>query len=179
MQIKKTLCVFLLFFAVVSSAISQENVVIKAAKQETKGKKSDAGGPATLKELVGFWKMVSLPNKIINKVNPWPFANQWFWFTENGKVYSMMLSDNKGYSSNELANIFKVLPKDKTPNYKLDGQFLIIDNPGIKNYKEIWGTNIFAKDIEGIAKTGDLIMTLDDGTQTGKVIYYRLLRKMK
>ena len=53
------------------------------------------------------------------------------------------------------------------------------ENFCIKNYKEIWGTNIFAKDIEGVAKAGDLIMTLDDGTRTGKVIYYRLLRRIK
>lgn len=175
MKTKKIFYSLFLFLFITCSVLSQETAV----KQETKTTKSDAGGSATSKELVGFWKMIPLPNKAVNKVNPWPMAYQWFQFTENGKLYSMMLSDSKEYSTSELTTIFKTLPKDKTPNYILQGQFVIIDNPTIKNYKEIWGTNIFAKDIEGVAKAGDLIMTLDDGTRTGKVIYYRLLRRIK
>ena len=153
---------------IANNAISQE-----------KNTKSEAGAPATAKELVGFWKMIPLPNAAMNKVNPWPQEFQWFEFTEKGKVYSMMKTKNGEYTSSELTTVFKVLPKEKTPNYRIQGQFVIIDNPEIKNYKEIWGTNMFAKDIEGIAKKGDLIMTLDDGTQTGKVVYYRLLRRIK
>jgi hypothetical protein len=149
-------------------------IQIKKAISQEKNTKSEAGGPATAKELVGFWKMIPLPNAAMNKVNPWPQDFQWFWFTEKGKVYSMMKAENSEYSSTELATAFKILPKDMTPNYKLQGQFVIIDNPAIKNYKELWGTNLFAKDIEGIAKKGDLIMTLD-----GKVLYYRLLRRIK
>jgi hypothetical protein len=175
MKTKKTVYSLFLFLFITCSALSQETAV----KQEAKTTKSSAGGPATAKELVGFWKMIPLPNKAVNKVNPWPLAYQWFQFTESGKLYSMMLSDNNEYSSSELAATFKVLPKNTTPNYKVQGQFVTIDNPSVKNYKEIWGTNIFAKDIEGVAKAGDLIMTLDDGTNTGKVIYYRLLRRIK
>lgn len=175
MKNKKIFYSLFFFLFITYSVLSQETAV----KQETKTTKSDAGGPATSKELVGFWKMIALPSKVPNKVNPWPLAYQWFQFTENGKLYSMMLSDSKEYSSSELATVFKALPKDKTPNYVLQGQFAIIDNPDMKNYREIWGTNIFAKDIEGLAKTGDLLMTLDDGTLTGKVIYYRLLRKVE
>jgi hypothetical protein len=167
-QIKKIVYSIIFFLFIASSAISQE-----------KNTKSDAGGPASAKELIGFWKMIPLPNKTANKVNPWPQDYQWFWFTDKGKVYSMMNSEYKEYSSSELRTVFKVLSKDKTPNYKLQGQFVTIDNPTIKNYKELWGTNIFAKDIEGIANKGDMIMTLDDGTQTGKVVYYRLLRRIK
>ena len=167
-QIKKIAYLIIFFLFIASSAISQE-----------KSTKSDAGGSATAKEIIGFWKMIPLPNKSANKVNPWPQEFQWFEFTKEGKIYSMMLSDNKEYTSVELEFVFKVLPKDKTPNYKFQGQFVTIDNPEIKNYKELWGTNIFAKDIEGLANKGDMIMTLDDGTQTGKVVYYRLLRRIK
>lgn len=175
MKTKKIVYSLFLFLFITCSILSQESAV----KQETKTTKSEAGGPATSKELVGFWKMIPLPNPAVNKLNPWPLAYQWFEFTESGKLYSMMLSDSKEYSSSELAATFKVLSKDKTPNYKVQGQFVIIDNPNTKNYKEIWGTNIFAENIEGVAKTGDLIMTLDDGSLTGKVIYYRLLRRVK
>lgn len=126
--------------------------------------KSSAGGPATAKELVGFWKMIPLPNPSVNKVNPWPQPYQWFEFTEDGKVYSMMVSSNKEYSKQELRKAFDVFPKKRVPNYKMYGAFVIIDNPEIKNYLEIWGTNIFAKNIDGIAQKGDLMLTLDDGT---------------
>jgi len=168
MKINKLVFIITLSFLIPLCVIGQENT------------KSVAGGPATLKQLVGFWKMIDLPSKEMNKVNPWPSNYQWFGFYENGKVYSMMLSenkDNKEYTAKELAEIFEVLPNDKTPNYKLDGQFIKIDNPEIKNYQELWGANIFAKDITGIALKGDMIMSLDDGS--GNIIYYRLLRKIE
>lgn len=123
--------------------------------------------------------MIPLPSKSANIVNPWPQYFQWFEFTEDGKIYSMMKSENGEYSSNELAAVFKVLPKEKTPNYKFQERFVIIDNPEINNYRGLWGTNIFDKDINGLANKGDMIMTLDDGTQSGKVVYYRLLRRIK
>lgn len=166
-QIKKILFLFSILL-ISFSAISQE-----------KNNKSSAGGPATVEELVGFWKMIPLSNPNVNKVNPWPQPYQWFEFTKDGKISSMMSSENKEYSIQELHAAFKVFPKNKVPNYKMYGAFVTIDNAEIKNYLEIWGTNIFAKDIEGIAKKGDLMMTLDDGTQTGKVVYYRLLRRIK
>lgn len=141
--------------------------------------KSSAGGPATAQELIGYWRMVPLPNSAVNKVNPWPQKHQWFQFTKEGKINSMMDDENKDYSEKELQTIFEVFPKHKVPNYKLEGQFVIINNPEIKNYSEVWGANIFVRDIDGVAKKGDLIMSLDDGSQTGKVIYYRLLRRIK
>ncbi len=153
-------------------------ISISAISQDT-NKKSAAGGPASAKELLGYWKMISIPNLAVNKVNPWPQPYQWFQFTKDGKVSSMMSSVNKEYSKQELHVLFEAFQKNKIPNYKVSGSFVIIDNPSVKNYLEIWGTNIFAKDIEGIAKKGDLMMTLDDGTQTGKVVYYRLLRRIK
>lgn len=142
-------------------------------------KKSSTKGSVKAQELLGCWKMIPIPNLKTNKVNPWPKPYQWFEFTKGGKISSMMSSENKEYSANELQAIFKVFSKNRIPNYKVNGSFVTIDNPDIENYLEIWGTNIFAKDIEGIAKKGDLMMTLDDGTQTGNVVYYRLLRRIK
>jgi hypothetical protein len=127
--------------------------------------------------------MIELPKKDLNKINPWPLPYQWFYFDGNGKVYSMMASENKEYSVKELKEIFSLLPKEKTPNYVLSGQFLLIDNPEINGYLEIWGINLFAQDIKGLAKKGDLIMTLDESRKkeqvTGNVVYYRLLRPIK
>lgn len=178
-KIKKIGNLLLFFLAFNISVKSQVNVTNTAVKKETASAKSEAGGPATASELVGFWKMIPLPNPAINKVNPWPQKYQWFEFTKEGKINSVMMeSDNKEYTSSELKTVFNVFSNDELPNYKVQGQFVTIDNPKIKNYVEMWGTNIFDKDIEGVAKKGDLIMTLDDGTQTGKVVYYRLLRRI-
>ncbi|MDV7697209.1 hypothetical protein N6B72_09790 [Chryseobacterium soli] len=141
-------------------------------------KGSEAGGPPKLSELLGFWKKVELPNEDkLNKSNPWPQKFQWFAFYENGKVYSMMSDQDSDYSAKDLKEIFATLPAGKTPNYKLDGQFLTIDNKDIKDYQELWGVNLFAVDIDDFFKKGNLIMTLDDGN--GNVIYYRLLQRIE
>lgn len=143
--------------------------------QETQ---SAAGGPPKLSEIIGFWKKVDFPNEDkMNKVNPWPQKYQWFAFYDNGKVYSMMSDSDENYTTKDLKEIFKILPADKTPNFKYNGQFLTIDNKEIKDYQEIWGLNLFAIDINDFLKKGNMIMTLDDGN--GNVIYYRLLKKIK
>jgi hypothetical protein len=139
---------------------------------------SEAGGPPKLSELIGFWKNVDIPNvEKLNSVNPWPQKYQWFAFYDNGKVYSMMTDNNADHSIKELEEIFSILPSDKTPNYKLEGQFLTIDNKEIKDYQELWGVNLFAIDINDFIKKGNLMMTLDDGN--GNVIYYRLLKRIE
>ena len=162
-KMKKTLLILLTLFSI--SLFAQEN-------------KSEAGGPPKLSELIGFWKKVEIPNEEkLNQVNPWPQKYQWFAFFENGKVYSMMSDKDYDYTSKELKEVFNVLPFDKTPNYKLDGQFLNIDNKEIKDYQELWGVNLFAIDVNEFLKKGNLIMSLDDGK--GNVIYYRLLKKIE
>ena len=154
----------LLFFLVSSFSISAQN--------------SEAGGPPKLSELIGFWKKVDAPElEKLNTENPWPQKFQWFAFDKNGKVYSMMSTQDANYTSKQLQKMFAVLPFDKTPDYKLDGQFLTIDNKEIENYQEVWGVNLFTKDLKSFIKKGNLIMSLDDGN--GQVLYYRLLEKIK
>ena len=151
------------------------NGFIEYVKSQKKSE-NEAGGPPVKQQLIGFWKMIELPNKELNKVNPWPLPYQWFGFYENGKIYSIMEEKDSNYSSNDLDKIFRDLPKEKAQNFNLTDQFLTINNLENKNHQELWGVNIFAADIEGLAKKGDLIMTLDDGK--GEVKYYRLLRKI-
>ena len=170
LQIKKYISIISKNITVIILTLSS----ISACGQENK---SEAGGPPILSELVGFWKKVELPNEDkLNKSNPWPQKFQWFAFYDNGKVYSMMSDKDYDYSSKDLQETFAFLPADKTPNYKLDGQFLTIDNKEIKDYQELWGVNLFATDINDFLKKGNLIMTLDDGK--GNVVYYRLLKKL-
>ncbi len=143
-----------------------------------KGNSSDIGGPPKLNEIIGFWQKIEHPNeKKVNKVNPWPLKYQWFGFYKNGKVYSMMTSEDTTYTAKELDEIFKSLPEERVPNYKLNGQFIYIDNKEIKNYLEVWGINLLRKNASATLKKGMLIMTLDDGK--GNVIYYRILKKVK
>lgn len=140
-------------------------------------KSSEAGGPPTRSELIGFWKKIDFPNaEKLNKVNPWPQKHQWFAFYDNGKVYSMMSDIEANYSIKDLEALFSILPADKTPNFTLEGQFLSIDNKEIKDYLEIWGVNLFAVNTKDFIKKGNLMMTLDDGN--GNVIYYRLLKRI-
>jgi len=163
MKTKHLILNFFIFLSI--SVFGQEN-------------KSEAGGPPKISELIGFWKKVNFPNEEqMNKTNPWPQKYQWFAFYKNGKVYSMMSDTDYNYTAKELKKIFSTLPSDKTPNFKLDGQFVTIDNKEIKDYQEIWGVNLFAIDINEFMKKGNLIMSLDDGN--GNVVYYRLLKRIK
>ena len=163
-MIKKHIFLLLLTFISIS-VFGQEN-------------KSEAGGPPKLSELIGFWKKFDLPNEDkLNKESPWPQKYQWFAFYDNGKVYSMMSDKDYNYSAKDLKEIFENLPFNKIPNYKLEGQFLTIDNKEIKSYQELWGVNLFAIDINDFLKKGNLLMTLDDGN--GNVIYYRLLKRIE
>lgn len=141
---------------------------------------SDAGGPPKKEDLIGYWKMKNVEKlEKMNGENPWPQKYQWFAFYENGKIFSMMTEQDYNYTSQELKVIFDVLPKEKVPNYSLQGQFVLINNPEIKGYEETWGVNLFAKDINDFLKKGNLLMTLVDGSENGKVIYYRLLERIK
>ena len=144
----------------------------------TSAQNSEVGGPPKLSDLIGFWKKVDSPDlDKLNTENPWPQKFQWFAFDKSGKVYSMMSTEDANYTSKQLKKIFDTLPFDKTPDYKLDGQFLTIDNKEIKDYQEVWGVNLFTKDLNSFIKKGNLIMSLDDGN--GQVLYYRLLEKIK
>lgn len=140
--------------------------------------KSDAGGPPNRAELIGFWKKVDILNgDKLNQVNPWPQKFQWFAFYENGKVYSLMMDENDDFTVEQLKHLFTILPSDKTPDFVLKGQFLTIDNKDNKEYEEVWGVNLLAKDVNDFLKKGRLIMSLDDGN--GNAIYYRLLERVK
>lgn len=168
MKIPKTLLLSLLLFTTLF--FGQEN------------KKSEAGGPPERSEILGFWKMVSFPKlEKMNKENPWPQPYQWFAFYENGKVLSMMTDKDANYSKAELQQVFDVFQDKDKPTFKYNGKFMIIENPEIANYKEIWGMNLFAKDIGSYVKKGDLMMSLDDGSGKGNssITYYRLLRKIE
>ena len=140
--------------------------------------KSAAGGPPKPAELIGFWKKIMIPNEDkINKENPWQQKYQWFAFYENGKLYSMMSEKDSDYSVKELKDIFGILPANQAPDYRLEGQFLTVDNKENKNYRELWGVNLFAADVNDFLKKGNLMMTLDDGN--GNVVYYRLLKRIE
>lgn len=167
MKIKKLLTISLLFLSTI--VFCQEN------------NKSDAGGWPERNEILGFWKFGNFPKlEKMNKENPWPQPYQWFAFYDDGRVFSLMTYKDADYTKQELQQIFEELPK-RTPTFKYNGKFMFIVNPEIKDYREIWGVNLFAKDIGSNIKKGDLMMSLDDGSGNGNssIIYYRLLRKIE
>ena len=70
-KLRKIGCSLFLFLIFTITASSQVNATNIAPKEDTKITKSVAGGSATTYELIGFWKMIPLPNPAMNKVNPW------------------------------------------------------------------------------------------------------------
>lgn len=137
---------------------------------------SDKGGPPKSDEIIGFWKMEKWPKPKMNKVNPWPLPYQWFAFYEDGRFVSMMKTEDNNYTPKELSEVFDALPF-KSPQYQLKGQFLVVRNPNNPGYSELWGVNLFAKDVNPLIKKGDLVMSLAGG-KNGAPVYYRLLRKI-
>ena len=139
---------------------------------------SDIGGAPKHSELIGFWKMVK--NKGLeqhNKVNPWTLPYQWFAFYKNGNFNSMMSSKDDNLSEEDLKKSFSILKKEM-PTYNLKGSFISIKYPNLKNPYQLWGINIFYKDLDKNIKKGDIVMSLAR-SKDGKVIYYRQLRKIK
>ena len=158
------LFIFFIIFAVAQVSLAQ----------------SEMGGFATKEQLIGFWEMVPLANaKSINKVDPWPQPYQWFGFYDDGHVVSMQATEQERYSARELEEAFSVL-KSRSPTFKFQGGFLVIEYPDIPGHMEFWGLNIFAKsELVGRneIRKGDIIMSLAGGSDGGPV-YYRLLRRV-
>lgn len=154
--------IFIILLFLLSPHISQAN---------------EAGGPPKAEELVGFWKMEPWPNPDVQKINPWPMPYQWFGFYEDGRLYSMMKTEGGDYTAKDLHEIFTALNMNP-PRYELHGQFLTVNDPNIDGYEELWGVNLFSRDLGSVAKKGDLVMSLAGG-KDGAPVYYRLLRKVK
>jgi len=154
------ICILLLMLVSISSVNAQK-----------------AGGAPKQEELIGYWKMEKWPTPDVIKVNPWPQPYQWFAFYEDGRMLSMMNSTDGNYTSSDLEEIFSSLPKQKSPKYELKGLFLIVENPNIKDYQEMWGMNLFNRDVGDVLKKGDLVMSL--AGSDGAPVYYRLLRRVK
>lgn len=138
---------------------------------------SDAGGPPKAEDLIGFWKMVKWPDPNANKINPWPLPYQWFGFYKDGRLLSMMTTNDADYTTKQLAKIFSAL-QSESPKYQLDGQFLSVRHPNIEGRQELWGVNLFARNVGEVAEKGDLVMSLAGGND-GAPVYFRLLRKLK
>ncbi len=57
--------------------------------------------------------------------------------------------------------------------YKWVNNFIVISNPAIKNYSEVWDVNIFRQKMYGLPhKSGDLVISLAGGNK-GEPVYYR------
>ena len=137
---------------------------------------NSVGGVPSPKEIVGYWKMVPIDKPELNKVNPWPMPYQWFGFYSDGSLVSMGKTENGVYTRDELSSIFAEV-KPSAAKYYWQGEMLIIQNSGSTNQSEVWGVNIFRKDVR-FAKMGDLIMTLAGG-KDGSPVYYRHLTPVK
>jgi hypothetical protein len=169
---KRLLCTLAIIF--LSTQCFEANAQSLSKQNEDK---SSAGGPPTREQLIGFWKMVEWPNPKSQKVNPWPLPFQWFAFYEDGRFVSMMNSKDEQTTAAQLNEVFSLFEANKTPKFNHLGQFIEITNPDIEGYKEVWGINIFTRDVGEFVKKGDIVMSL--AGQDGSAIYYRLLRRIE
>ena len=160
-------------------AISIFSIFIASCASDTKEPPSSDqyGRAATPEQIIGYWKLIEWPNPKAIKVNPWPLPYQWFAFYEDGSLLSMMKSEDENLSASDLESIFMIL-RSGAPQYHGEEDFLIVENPNIIGYMEMWGMNLYEKDYKDLAKKGDLVMSLAGGDE-GRPVYFRLLRKLK
>ncbi|WP_346353088.1 hypothetical protein [Azotosporobacter soli] len=154
--------------------------VIWTGQWEYGTQKSDIGHFAKPEEIVGYWELVQWPEalKRINKVDPWPATPyQYFVFYADGKAASIMSTLERKTTRSDLDESNKVLRGAMSYEYK-EG-IMLIRNAQIPGYQEKWGVNIIEKKFQAAGVDhlpGDMLMSLEDGT--GKVVYYRHLRRM-
>ena len=157
-------------------------VLLFSSSLEATGKKqSNFARHAKADEIVGFWKLVNLPLSAqkINKINPWPMPYQWFGIYKDGTMNTMMGTKDSKQSSQQLHKTFQSLPS--ALSYKFHKGLLIVRNPEIKKYGELWLVEYIVEDAivaKSIAlKKGDLLMSLRN-PQNRSALYYRHLRKI-
>ncbi|MGO1117929.1 hypothetical protein ACTL6U_04460 [Rhodovibrionaceae bacterium A322] len=143
----------------------------KISNEETQTLKN---GPPKPNEIIGYWKLKEWPKKDLNKVNPWPLPFQYFAFFEDGRYASIMMSADKEVQPESLDAV-KATFGEKLPTYRWVKNFIVVTNPEIENYREIWGMNIFRTKVDGLPfGKGDLVMSLAGGKK-GNAVYYRWL----
>lgn len=152
-----------------------------ALKIQTEKKPPNANltnGPPNSDEIIGYWKQKKWPKSTMNKVNPWPLPFQYFAFYEDGHYVTIMSSSDNPVTPDSLDQLKSTFGAE-SPNFKWLGKFIMITNPAIDNYSEIWGMNIIRKmDTRLPFGEGDLVMSLA-GKNNGSAIYYRWLTRMK
>ncbi len=134
-------------------------------------------------EIVGFWELVPLPANvfdILNKVNPWPLPFQWFAIYEDGRMYTVMATEDENLSSDALHRTFQDFPFSL--QYEFRSGFLKVTDPQIENHAEHWAVNIMLRDgsVADVVPVneGDLILSLQ-GSREDEVVYYRHLRRLE
>lgn len=137
-------------------------------------------GPPSPHEIIGYWKLVSWPGTLqsMNKINPWPLPYQYFAFYADGQHISIMVSQEETPTP-ETFDFVKSTFKGKNPTYTWAQNFIIVTQPEIENYQEIWGMNIIRKSKPPLPMAeGDIIMSLAGG-ENGEAVYYRWLTRIK
>ena len=152
-----------------------------ALAQDSTSDTGEPGRTATCDDLVGSWELVPLNDASINEVDPWPLPFQWFLFTEDGHVKSMMTTEDREISASGLEEVLSELGGE-SPTYRCDEPWLIIEYPELPEQFELWGKNIFTRRA-GLQnaepfEVGDIVLTLADPVDR-HMIYYRWLRRIQ
>jgi hypothetical protein len=136
---------------------------------------------ATTEDLVGLWKVVPLDHADeIDKVNPWPLSYQWFRFSKDGTVRSMMKSKDADYSTDELNKALDVFASVASPRYSWEQGYLVIRYPNMEAI-DVWKVYIYMRNVinnkVGVILKGDVMMEMV-GEKEHAYVYFRRMRKL-
>jgi hypothetical protein len=136
---------------------------------------------ATTEDLIGLWKVVPLDHADeIDKVNPWPLAYQWFRFSKDGTVRSMMVSKDANYSPAELDKALDVFASAASPRYSWEQGYLVIRYPNMEAI-DVWKVYVYVRNVinnkAGVILKGDVMMEMV-GEKEHAYVYFRRMRRL-
>lgn len=152
---------------------------LTSCRTQESAKGNEYGGPPTKEQIVGIWKLVDGIDlgDILPEGHPWAHPYQYYAFYEDGRFNSMTSTYDTESTLESLEEAFSVLPAERSPKYNYKTPFLTISYPDVPDGTELWGMNLFVKDMGEKIKKGDLVMSMDDGVR--ELVYMRVLRRME
>lgn len=153
---------FLLLFLITSSINAQEQKKETLTESEIDYRDLmdlDNGVSLSLNELIGFWKLIELPNKI-NRINSMKKGEYiYYCFTSNGEFYKFINKSTENLTVNFLENYIDEISEKHITKYTLIDNDLITESHLFDmDLKNKWKVNIVTIDY-GIAFKGDLFLS--------------------
>ena len=135
---------------------------------------------ASRSEVIGYWKMIQMPEETrqkINQIDPWPLPYQWFIFYDDGRYNSAQSSSGSQVTVGDLDRFFSGKENKSRFEFLENHGYFRITQPG--EISQYWAITVCdeAHDFRGSHfEAGDLLMMLVN--KNGEQVYYRHVRRM-